>query len=237
MSESMPSAADRPDVDRLRQSWTTDCATLAPEAPEQLRRAEVDFLLGRWSEPHRSYHTVQHLSEVLWAVEELAGAGVVDPVGARLARVAGWYHDVFYDPQAAPGSNEHRSATMARDHLNALGVARGNVDVVEAMVTMTADHDVDGAPVRMASWRHTASAFHDADLWILSSPAGRYREYAEQVRAEYAVVPADQFAQGRAAILSAFLTRQTVYRTTHARSEWELRARENVAAELERLRG
>lgn len=224
------------DLERLRHSWLADLALLAPEAPEHLLVAEVDFLLAQWSQPHRRYHTVQHLTEVLAAVDELSAARACDATSTRLARVAGWYHDLAYDPQAAPGSNEHRSATMTRDHLNALGVTRGNVDVVESLVTMTIDHDIDSGGAHLASWRHTAAVFHDADLWILSSPTGRYREYAGQVRQEYAHVPDTLFRQGRAAILAGFLTRPALYRTDLARREWEPRARENVAAELDRLR-
>lgn len=228
-------APDR-DQEALRRSWFTDLALLAPEAPEPLLVGEVDFLLTQWSQPHRRYHTVQHLTEVLAAVDELSAARECDPTGARLARAAGWYHDIAYDPQAAPGSNEHRSATMTRDHLNALGVTRGNVDVVESLVTMTIDHDIDGGPSHMASWRHTSAVFHDADLWILSSPADRYQEYAAQVRQEYAHVPETLFGQGRGSILAGFLTRPRLYRTDLAQQQWEPRARENVAAELDRLR-
>ncbi|USQ76912.1 HD domain-containing protein [Ornithinimicrobium cryptoxanthini] len=223
-------------LESLRRSWLADLEFLAPEAPQHLKVAEVDFLLAQWSQPHRRYHSVQHLTEVLTAIDELAAARACDAVSTRLARVAGWYHDVAYDPQAAPGSNEHRSATMARDHLNALGVTRGSVDVVESLVTMTINHDIDGGPAHLASWRHTAAVFHDADLWILSSPTDRYREYAEQVRQEYAHVPPTLFRQGRTAILADFLTRPVLYRTDLAQRQWESRARENVAAELDRLR-
>lgn len=223
-------------IERLRDSWTADLEVLAPEAPATLRTAEVDHLIGGWSQAHRRYHTLQHLTEVLSAIETLASAGETDTVGARLARLAGWYHDLTYDPPAAPGSNEHRSAALARDHLNALGVARGNVDVIEALVLMTTDHDAGGERPRLASRRHTAAVFHDADLWILSAPADRYREYAGQVRQEYAHVPQDLFARGRGAILSGFLQRAELYRTAHARRHWEDRARSNLSAELDRLR-
>ncbi|MCK0110840.1 DUF4031 domain-containing protein [Ornithinimicrobium sp. F0845] len=220
---------------QLTESWHTDTVLLAPEAPPALREAEVERLLAGWSEPHRRYHDARHLREVLGAVEELAAAGETDAVGARLARVAGWYHDLAYDPQAAAGSNEHRSATLARDHLNALGVAQGTVDVVEALILMTVDHDPDGEHPAMASRRHTAAVLHDADLWILSAPDPRYREYAGQVRDEYAHVPDDLFVRGRAAVLSGFAQRPELYRTAHARTHWEPRARANVTAELARL--
>ncbi|WP_109471797.1 hypothetical protein [Ornithinimicrobium cavernae] len=232
-----PLAPDECTLEALKASWSADTTVLAPEAPEALRAAELEFVLTRWSEPQRRYHTVQHLAEVLSAVGELAAAGEVDTVGARLARLAGWYHDVAYDPRAEAGSNEHRSAALARDHLNSLGVARGTVDVVEALVLMTVDHDAAGGPALLASRRHTVSVLHDADLWILSSPADRYRQYAEQVRSEYAHVPDELFRQGRSAVLSGFAGREVLYRTAHARTHWEPAARANLATELDRLRG
>lgn len=237
MTHQPPHQPDEQHREQLRASWHADLQILAPEAPDRLRSAEVDLLLLRWSEPQRRYHTVQHLAEVLTAVDELASAGEVDAVGARMARVAAWYHDAVYDPSSEAGSNEHRSAALARDHLNALGVARGNVDVVEALVLMTLDHDAHGAASVLASRRHTVSVLHDADLWILSSPADRYREYATQVRAEYAHVPDDLFARGRSTILSEFAQREHLYRTAHARTLWQSRARRNLAAELATLRG
>lgn len=237
MTSQPPPVPDEPTLTALRASWDADLLVLAPEAPGHLRSAEVDLLLDRWSEPHRRYHTVQHLAEVLAAIDELASAAEVDAVGARLARLAGWYHDVVYDSRAEAGSNEHRSAALARDHLNSLGVAPGTVDVVEALVLMTLDHDADGGPGILASRRHTAAVLHDADLWILSSPAPRYREYAAQVRGEFPHVPDDLFARGRSGILSGFAQRGDLYRTGHARRDWQPQARRNLSAELARLRG
>ena len=60
-------------------------------------------LLGRWAEPHRGYHDLAHLSEVLERVDLLA-----DEAGdADLVRLAAWFHDAVYDPTAA--DNEDRS--------------------------------------------------------------------------------------------------------------------------------
>lgn len=228
---------DDAEQDVLRSSWEADLRVLAPEAPARLVTDEAAQLLARWSESRRSYHTVQHLGEVLAAIDELAGAGEVDAVGVRLARVAAWYHDAVYDPAAEGGSNEHRSATLARDHLHALGVARGNVDVVEALVLMTLDHDAAAGTGVLASRRHTAAVLHDADLWILAAPEDRYREYTTQVRTEYRHVPDELFVRGRSAILTGFAHRDVLYRTGHARAHWEGRARANLAAELDQLRG
>lgn len=212
----------------LLDRWLADAAALAPDAGHDLWLAEGSLLLRSWTEPHRHYHTVEHLTEVLAALDELEQAGSLGSDEALVGRGVLWYHDAVYDPLATPGSNEHRSAMMARDHLHRLGVHPGTIDAVEAGVQMTYGHEVSDA----VTAPRTLDAVHDADLWILSAPAGRYAAYRAQVRAEYARVPDRDFARGRAAIMAPFLQRERLYRTEHAHSTWTGRARKNLAGEL-----
>lgn len=221
--------ADEPDL--LLAAWLADVATAAPAQGEPMWQPEGRWLLHAWSEPHRAYHRLQHLAEVLTALDVLRQAGELSADDALTARLAAWYHDAAYDPRAQPGSNEHRSATLARDHLHRLGVPADRVDAVEALVLMTVDHGPDGATGARAP-ASAVAAFHDADLWILAAPPARHAEYTSQVRQEYAHVPDDLFAQGRAAIIGPLVQRDEVYRTAYARREWTDAARRNVAAEL-----
>ena len=75
----------------------------------------------------------------------------------------------------------------------------------------------------------------DADLGILAAAPDRYAGYVATVRREYAHVPDDAFAAGRAAILRDLLAKPTLFHTTYAREHWEQRARANVARELAEL--
>ncbi|WP_153394685.1 HD domain-containing protein [Ornithinicoccus halotolerans] len=214
---------------QLAASGAADLATAAPHAGPDRWRAETAFLLERWSEPARRYHTVRHLAEVLAAVEELAGAGSCTPSEATTARLAAWYHDVVYDPRAAAGSNEHRSAAIARDHLHRLGAAEEVIDAVERLVLMTLAHGTAGrGPTG------PLAVMHDADLWVLAAPTGRFDQYCRQVRQEYAHVPPARYASARSEILEQ-LVAGPVYRTRHGTARWEDRARANVARELQRL--
>lgn len=217
-----------PDPEVLLDRWLDDAELLAPRAGHDLWLHEGSMLLHGWGEPHRRYHTLEHLHEVLAALDELAATGSLDPGEALLARAVGWYHDLHYDPRAAPGSNEQRSATMARDHLHRLGVDDRVVDAVEAGVLMTQSHEVPADSPRAA----LMEAFHDADLWILSAPHARYATYRAQVREEYAHVPDELFRQGRAAIMAGFLQRERLYLTAHAHEAWTERALANLAAEV-----
>ncbi len=212
-------------VDHLR--------ALDPGAGDDLLAAEGATLVLGWSEAHRSYHTLQHLGEVLAALSVLCTGPAL-----QVGRAAAWYHDLAYDPRALAGSNEHRSASLARDHLHRLGVDDPVVDAVEALVLMTVTHDAGAhpAPSGTAYLPSAMDAFHDADLWILAAPPARYAEYAAQVRQEYAHVPGPVFAAGRAAVMAPLVERDEVYRTAHARQEWTAAARRNVGSELARLR-
>lgn len=207
--------------------WKLDLADLAPAAHSDAVQAIGADLLGRWTEPHRSYHTTRHLVEVFWALEDLEQAGALESREATLGRLVGWFHDAVHDPSATGGDNEQASADLAVRDLHALGLAEEDVATVRDLVVATTSHDLpDGG---------LAAAFHDADLWILSAPPDRYAQYTEQVREEYAAVPDEAFRSGRAAVLRPFLERDSVYATSFAREAWEERARQNLAEELHAL--
>lgn len=182
----------------------------------------------RWSEGHRGYHDLRHLDEVLTALVELRGAALGTDAEWAGVVFAAWFHDAVYDV-AAPADNERLSAELARTALSRTGVDPTVVGEVTALVEASASHVV-------VETRGPQAAFHDADLWILSAPVGRFDDYCAQVRHEYATVPDDAYAEGRSAILRPFLDREWVYRTDHARRAWEPSARDNLRRELDRLR-
>jgi predicted metal-dependent HD superfamily phosphohydrolase len=199
--------------DRLRRHWRR----LLPGADRI-----GDRLLVRWSEPHRRYHTPDHLAAVLAVVDRHQGlARDVDAV-----RLAAWYHDAVYDPTA--GDNEERSAALAEAELSGTAAA-DKVAETARLVRLTAGHvvapgDADGALLA------------DADLAILAAAPADYDRYAKAIRAEYAHVPDDAFRAGRAAVLEALAKLPTLYRTVPQRVEWDARARANLARELGTLR-
>lgn len=229
-----PGSTDDTRVGVLPPAVGEALTALAPHATPAMRDDELERLTLGWNEPHRAYHTLQHLAEMLAALAELVAAGELVGDHLPLATVAAAYHDLAYDPRAAAGSNEHRSATWARDHLHRLGAEAADVDVVEALVLLTVDHD-PAAPPGEDDRDRLRAAFSDADLWILSAPPARYAAYRRQVRAEYAHVPEELFRVGRAAVLQPLLDRPALYATGHARRTWEPLARTNIAAEITAL--
>lgn len=179
-------------------------------------------LLAHWAEPHRGYHDLRHLDEVLERIDTLAPYAVDLPV----VRLAGWFHDAVYDPAAE--DNEARSAAYAEDVLTAMRVDPAAVEVISRLVRLTATHDpadgdLDGA------------VLCDADLAILAAPPDRYADYADGVRREYAHLDDAAFAAGRRAVLETLAARPVLFRTAHGRAQWEAAARANLGAELSRL--
>jgi predicted metal-dependent HD superfamily phosphohydrolase len=178
-------------------------------------------LIASWAEPHRRYHTLGHLRDVLTRVEELADHAA-DPDAVRLAA---WYHDSVYHGRS---DDEERSAQRAEADLASLGVAPSLVAEVARLVRLTIGHNP-------ADGDRNGEALCDADLAVLGTERHRYRANSVAIRAEYPHVPDVDFRAGRAHVVRALLSGPAVYHTPLARSRWESRARANLTEELRTL--
>ncbi|MEU8299350.1 metal-dependent phosphohydrolase [Micromonospora sp. NPDC048909] len=183
-------------------------------------------LLRRWREPHRHYHTVDHLTAVLDVVDAYAGlAGRPD-----LVRLAAWCHDAIYDPRASGDANERDSAELADRLLVGLGLPAGAVTEVHRLVLLTAGHAV-------ATDDGDGALLCDADLAVLATSPPVYDRYAAAIRREYAHVPDPDFRVGRARVLSGLLALPALFRLPPLAGRWERPARANLHRELTALTG
>jgi predicted metal-dependent HD superfamily phosphohydrolase len=187
--------------------------------PGEAVTAAGDDLIARWSEPHRRYHTVDHLTRMLDVVDAYA-SHATDPTAVRLAC---WFHDAIYDPTRP--DNEERSAELAASMLGALGVPAYEV---LRLIRLTSIHEVSPGD-------RNGELIADADLAILANEPHVYADYARQVRDEYSFVPDADFRPGRTAILRRFLDRPAIYRMPITHARWEAQARANITAELDAL--
>jgi predicted metal-dependent HD superfamily phosphohydrolase len=181
-------------------------------------------LTARYGEPHRRYHTREHLADVLDAVDELAGHAD-DPDAVRLAA---WFHDAVYDPRRA--DNEERSAWLAERMLTDTDLGPAVIAEVGRLVRLTTTH----APAEDDRNGHVLC---DADLAILAAGPERYAAYAAAVREEYAFVPDEHFNRGRADVLRGLLELPRLFHTPSAEARLEATARHNVETELMLLGG
>ena len=176
-----------------------------------------DKLVAAYEEPHRTYHTLEHVGEVLRVAGRLGGSPVV--------MLAIWFHDAVYDPRAS--DNEARSMELARNELTALGLDSVTVTKVATLIRATAHGTGESADAE-------TQILLDADLAILGAAPSRYERYAADIRREYAHVLDGEFARGRLAVLRRFLARPAIYYDPRM-SEGEVTARENLTAECARL--
>lgn len=182
-------------------------------------------LVARWSEPHRRYHNLEHLARVLDGVDEF-GEHADDLTAVRFAA---WFHDAIYDSSAGSSAgseaNEELSAQLAETELPPLGVPDKRVAKVVRLVRLTRGHMVDRDD-------RNGAVLCDADLAVLGGAPEQHAAYARAIRAEYADIPDELFRPGRAAILRSLLELPALFRTAAARDRYEVRAHENLAAEI-----
>jgi predicted metal-dependent HD superfamily phosphohydrolase len=190
---------------------------------EALGAARVDEglcrdVLARYSEPHRAYHTLQHLEECLARLDESRSLAE-RPAEIELAL---WFHDAIYDVRQH--DNEERSADWARASSEAAGLPVDVCERVHQLVLIT---------------RHNATPstadealLVDIDLSILGADPQRYDEYDAAIRQEYAWVPLPVYTFKRRAILKGFLERERIFLTPTFHDRFEQQARSNLRRSL-----
>ena len=171
-------------------------------------------VLSRYAEPHRAYHTLQHLEECLQFFTPLQ----LLPDHPAEVEMALWFHDAIYELRSS--SNEADSAAWAYEALVAAGTSPVAAARVRDLVLATKH---TGQPSTVDE-----CVLVDIDLSILGATQNRFAEYEQQIREEYAFVPDVLFKPKRREILASFLARPAIYNTPHTYQQLEQRARVNL---------
>ncbi len=192
--------------------------------------AVADRLIARWQEPGRFHHGLSHLIEVLQRVDTLAEE-THDPDAVRLAA---WYHGAIFDTslvteyRRAAGEDKAASAELARTELSAIGVPEAMVDRITTMILTLRGHASECTDI-------DCQALSDADLGSLAVEPQKFRAYRDNVRKEFAHLDVLDYVEARIAIITKLLGRNHLFASPMA-AVWEDAARENLAAELSRLK-
>ena len=183
--------------------------------------AALGRLLARYGEPHRQYHSVEHVFRVRRGVGDLLTRyPVPDPIAVRLAA---WFHDVIYDVRR--DDNELASAALAHHELTTFGAMPERIAAVHRLILSTAGH---------APGATDEAVLIDADLAVLGADPAAYEAYRRGVRFEYRHVSDNDWRVGRAAVLRQLLDLPVIYTLTTADNA---RARANLTAERASLTG
>jgi predicted metal-dependent HD superfamily phosphohydrolase len=199
----------------LRGIWRACFAEISLEPPYDV----FETLIRYYAEPHRAYHTLQHIAECFL---QLAHAHREPSPAVRLAL---WFHDAIYDPRRA--GNEEESAAYARRVLLAAGAGNETAASVENMIMATRHEALPATPEE--------ALVVDIDLSILGAKQERFLQYEDQIREEYGWVEEGAFRKARVATLKSFLDRPFIYTTPRLRADLEPRARANLALSIDRL--
>lgn len=187
---------------RFERLWST----LGLRPPEE---ELFDAIMDAYEEPHRAYHTEQHIEECLL---HLDGYGGHEPE----VELALWFHDAVYDPKAH--DNEERSAEWA---VRELKDDPSLAETVKRLILVTRHDAVPDAP--------DEQLLTDIDLSILGAPPERFEDYERQIRREYIWVPEEIYRRERAKVLQRFRDRKYIYSTEYFRDLLEAQARRNLA--------
>jgi len=176
--------------------------------------AQFARLSAAYSEPHRAYHTLEHI-ETLFAEFDAARQLSERPDEVEYAI---WFHDAVYD--ARSDVNEEKSADLAAEVASEIGLPPAFASSVRALIIAT-DHAA-APPAR------DAQLIVDCDLAPLGCSAEQFRENGKRVRHEYAWIPEDEYIARRSAFLGQFLARPHIYCTDPFREQYEAQARRNL---------
>ena len=139
------------------------------------------------------------------------------------------FHDAIYDPRAS--DNERRSAQLLVE--TDPPIAPESLARARRMIEATEGHFLPDDLSDDA--RADCALFLDMDLAILGASQDRFDIYEDQIRREYAHVPADAFRAGRAKVLRHFAQRGRLYFSDWGQQRFEAKARANIARSLEAL--
>lgn len=187
---------------------------------EKLQVELWEEIVERYSEPHRSYHTLKHLEHFYDLIYEFKS----EISNWTSTLFALYYHDIIYDPSRQ--DNEEQSALLAEKRMQELGMKTNIIADTLALIRASKNH---------SAYNSDSQLFLDADLAILGENEEYYKLYADLIRQEYSIYPDEIYVSGRIKVLEHFLNKNSIYYSAAFQNRFETIARENLKNERERL--
>ncbi|ALR29536.1 hypothetical protein ATE47_02900 [Chryseobacterium sp. IHB B 17019] len=175
----------------------------------------------KYSQKSRYYHNLEHL-EIMFSELESVKNKIQNFTKVSFSV---FYHDIIYD--ATSKLNEEKSAEFSEIRLKKLNVNSESIEKISQQILATKSH--------LKSDDNDINYLLDADLVILGKDLETYIDYTEKIRKEYAIYPDLLYKPGRRKVLKHFLELENIFKTEDFREKYEVRARENILFEIERL--
>ena len=185
---------------------------------EQVVNTQWNEIEKCYSHKKRHYHTLKHIGSLLNELNEVKD--LVNDWDILLFSV--FYHDVVYN--ILKTNNEEKSAEFAAKQLLVINFPAIKIELCKKQILATKSH--------LLSSDSDTNLFTDADLSILGKLPEIYLEYMNQVRKEYSIYPDFVYNPGRKKVISHFLSRERIYKTSFFFKKYEAQARVNLQNEL-----
>jgi predicted metal-dependent HD superfamily phosphohydrolase len=179
-------------------------------------------IIHHYTEPHRFYHTLQHILFMLSEFETVREISR-NPLALELAIL---YHDIVYLPEST--KNEEGSAEVFSIHAEALNLNPQLVGETKKLILATKFH---------SPYDEDSALLIDLDLLILGQSEKTFDEYEVNIRREYAHESDYLRSVKRIGVLEKFLARPRIYNTQYFHEQYEDAARNNLTRSIAKLKG
>jgi predicted metal-dependent HD superfamily phosphohydrolase len=195
------------------------------------------FLDAAYRQPHRAYHTWDHIDALL------EGLGRFERLAARpdLIAIAVFWHDAVHRARDADGrprrdaQNVRESVDMFRRYTKLRG---SEAQAVEDLVTATADHArAHATTLHYPGFSGDLDLFVDLDLSPLAAPWEDFADNTRKIQTESLGVEETKFAADQADMLERLARGDApIFRRAETQALWDEAARANLARCIPRLR-
>lgn len=173
-------------------------------------------LYAKYSEPHRFYHTWNHIGSMLEESKRF--------LLSEEQVLAVYLHDVIYDPKSS--ENEENSASFAEGLLSELRFDPEKIKTVKQIIIDTKKH--------IPTIEDSALVL-DLDMAILAAPKLLFNNYCHQIALEYqGWLGAEVYSSLRLKFLTKLLGQEKIFHTKEF-SQKEILARMNLEEEIRSL--
>lgn len=164
------------DLQKLLNKWDIKC--------------DVNILLSMWNESHRSYHTLDHLNDLINQINENKSKYSEKEYEKLL--ITSLFHDCIYDPMK--NDNEERSANFFLEC--SVNKKDSNIQDINQMILDTKTHQ---------SNTKLSESFNYYDMNIVERDFDKLLKWEEGIHDEFSVYGNDEYKKGRLKFLESIL--------------------------------
>lgn len=148
-----------------------------------------------YSEKHRHFHTLDHVLDILWQIEQLnSDGGFSSELEYKSFQCAALFHDVVYNPRS--NKNEDNSESFFKAHANEYH----GIDV-----ELVIDLIIGTSLVNDSEARREVKIFNNIDRSILVRDFDSLVEYGEKIWKEYSFHDYSKFLDGHFKLIRELL--------------------------------